>query len=102
MFLTKDNIRLGLLLGFIAPLLAMLLYYFVRFYPLYTIGDYFALFIDPTKRPLLTAISTFSLFANVILFTIYINTHRDMTAKGIFIITCVFGLAAILIKVLLK
>jgi len=35
------------------------------------------------------------------MFTFYINTHRDKTAKGIFAITVVFLIAALLIKFLL-
>jgi hypothetical protein len=36
--------------------------------------------------------------ANVILFTIYINTHRDKTARGIFLITLVFGIGILVLK----
>ena len=34
---------------------------------------------------MITSVGSLSLLANVILFTIYVNTHRDNTAKGIFI-----------------
>jgi len=47
---------------------------------------------------MLSAISTFALFANVALLTIYFNTRRDETGKGIFIISCIYALAAIVFK----
>ena len=33
MILKKDNLKMGILLGFLAPLLGMLGYYFFKFYP---------------------------------------------------------------------
>jgi hypothetical protein len=95
----KDNLRFGMLLGFIAPLLSLIVYYFVKFYPLYTVGDFFT-FVQQNKTQI-TAISVPCLILNIALFTFYINTHRDKTAKGVFAITLVYAIVALLLKFLL-
>ena len=41
-----------------------------------------------------------SLLANAIIFTLYINTRRDRTAKGIFIATCVYVIAGLIFKLI--
>jgi hypothetical protein len=52
-----------------------------------------------TPIKMLTAIGSLSLLANVVLFTIYVNTHRDNTAKGIFLVTLIYGITILLLKV---
>ncbi len=94
--LKRDNLKLGLLLGFIAPLLSLCIYYLVKFYPLFSVGDFIG-FLGSNKTQI-TAISVPCLVLNIALFTIYINSHRDNTAKGIFAITLVYAIAALLLK----
>jgi hypothetical protein len=53
-----------------------------------------------TQHSLLTVVTSLSLLANAILFTLYVNTGRDRTAKGIFLTTCLYVIAALLIKLL--
>jgi hypothetical protein len=95
----KDNLRFGMLLGFIAPLLSLIAYYFIKFYPLFSVRDCLN-FIGENKNQI-TAISVPCLILNIALFTFYINTHRDKTAKGIFAITIIYAIAALLIKFIL-
>ena len=95
----KDNLRLGILLGFLAPLISLVVYYFVRFYPLFSVSDFFT-FVSQNKNQI-TAISVPCLVLNIALFTFYINTRRDKTAKGIFAISLVYAIAALLTKYLL-
>jgi hypothetical protein len=97
--LKKDNLRLGIVLGFLAPLISLTIYYFVKFSPHYTVGDMFTAMAE--NRKLITAIAVPCLVANIALFTIYINTRRDKTAKGIFAITLVYAIGALLLKYLL-
>ena len=92
----RNSLLLGIILGLIAPLLGMLAYYFWKFYPTYSIGAFINIILS--EKTLLSAISTFALFANVVLLTVYLNTRKDETAKGIFIISCVYAIAAIVIK----
>ena len=95
----KDNLRFGILLGFLSPLLGMVIYYFVAFYSR-NVG--FMEFIGYLKqyKSLLTGVSSISLVANAIIFTIYINTRRDATAKGIFVATIIYGVAVLVIKLI--
>jgi hypothetical protein len=95
----KDNLRLGMLLGFIAPLLSLVAYYFIKFYPLFSVKDCL-IFIAENKNQI-TAISVPCLLLNIALFTFYINTRRDKTAKGIFAITLIYAIAALLLKFIL-
>jgi len=94
----KDNLVFGLILGFITPLLSLVIYYFVKFYPVFSMGDMFDAL--KTNKRLVTAISIPCLFLNVILFTIYINSRRDSTAKGIFAGTLIYAIASLLFKFL--
>lgn len=97
--LKKDSLKLGFSLGFIAPLISLVIYYFIRFYPLFTVSDFFD-FVR-TNKSQITAISVPCLLLNIALFTIYINSHRDKTAKGIFAITLIYAIAALLLKFVL-
>lgn len=95
--LKQDNLRLGLLLGLIAPLIGLVLYYFAAFY---TRNVGFAEFIGYLRqyKSLLTGVSSISLVANAVLFTIYVNSRRDQTAKGVFVATLLYGVAVLLLK----
>lgn len=95
----RDSLKLGFLLGFLAPLLSLIMYYLVKFYPLFTVSDFFT-FVS-TNKSQITAISVPCLILNIALFTIYINSHRDQTAKGIFAVTLVYAITALLLKLLL-
>lgn len=95
--LKKDNMRLGLILGLFGPLLGLVIIYFVKF-PSYPFKEFLEYFINDNK--LLTSIGSLSLLVNVILFTLYVNTHRDETAKGIFIVTLIYGIGILLLKII--
>ena len=94
--LKRDSLRLGLILGFIAPLLSLVVYYFVKFYPLHSVGKVLNFIFE--NKQMITAISVPCLLMNIVLFTIYINSHRDLTAKGIFAVTLVYAILALLLK----
>ena len=92
----KDNLRLGLVLGLIAPIISLVIYYFVKFYPTFTVKDFFYFF--QTNKSQVTAVSVPCLVLNIALFTFYINSHRDSTAKGIFAATIVYAILALVFK----
>ena len=98
MILTKDNLKLGLVLGLIGPILGLLVVYLIKYSEL-AFADFYELFIN--TKSMITAIGSLSLLANVVLFTLYVNTHRDNTAKGIFIVTLIYGIAILLLKVVI-
>ena len=94
--LKRDNLILGLILGFLGPLLGLFIVYLIT-----ARSTPFSIFIEElfNNNKIITSIGSLSLLANIILFTIYINTHRDSTAKGIFITTCLYGVAILLLKI---
>ena len=96
MIFKKDNLRLGLALGLIAPILSLFVYYFVKFYPTYPFSE-FMRFLRANKTQI-TAVSVPCLLLNIALFTIYINSHRDNTAKGVFAATLIYAILALLFK----
>jgi len=97
MIFKKDNLQLGCVLGLLGPVVGLLFIYLVRFN-----SNPFGVFVEEffSNNTLITSIGTLALLANVILFTIYINTRRDRTAKGIFLVTLVYGIAIIILKTL--
>ena len=98
MIFKKDNLKLGLVLGLLGPILGLVVVYFVKYGEL-AFADFLELFRD--NKSMITAVSSLSLLANVVLFTLYVNTHRDNTAKGIFIVTLIYGIAILLYKVVI-
>ena len=96
MILKKDNLKLGLILGLFGPVIGLIVIYYLRFSSV-SFKEFLDLFINTNS--LITSIGSLSLIANVVLFTIYINTHRDNTAKGIFIITLIFGIGILMLKI---
>lgn len=97
MIFKKDNLRLGLFLGLIGPLLGLVLVYYIKF-PSYSFGEFLEYFMNDSK--MITSIGSLSLLVNAILFTIYVNTHRDITARGIFIITLIYGVGILILKLI--
>ena len=91
----RDSLKFGLLLGFIAPFLSLVGYYFIRF-RLYTFKEYLTALKQ--NKPLLTGITIPCLLLNIVLFTIYTNTHRDQTAKGIFVVTLIYAIMSLMLK----
>lgn len=95
MILKKDNLRLGLALGLLGPVLGLILIWLLKFDQLR-----FAEFLEQfmSNNRLITSIGSLSLLANAVLFTIYINTERDETAKGIFVSTVIYGIGILILK----
>ncbi len=92
----KDNLRLGLVLGLIAPIVSLFVYYLVKFYPTFSFKEFLGFIRDNKSQ--ITAISVPCLVLNIALFTIYINSHRDQTAKGVFAATLIYAIIALLFK----
>ena len=92
----KDNLRLGLVLGLVAPIISLVIYYLIKFYPTFSIKDFFDFL--RTNKSQITAVSVPCLVLNIALFTYYINSHKDSTAKGIFAATLIYAIVALLFK----
>jgi hypothetical protein len=95
MIFKKDNFIFGLALGFIAPLLAFMLYKLYKFKGLTLTEMLQWMKLNPN---LISVSISVSLLANAILFTIYINGNRDKTAKGIFVLTIIYAIIAMVFK----
>ncbi|MDB5250796.1 MAG: hypothetical protein JWQ40_5190 [Segetibacter sp.] len=87
--LNRDKLRLGLILGITAPFLGLLIYYFAKFSSVATLKEFVGIVL--TQKSFLTAMLSVSLVANAAIFTYYVNSRKDRTAKGIFISTCVYA-----------
>ena len=97
MIFTKDNIKLGLVLGLIAPMAGFMVFKWSKF-GIFSYKEFFQfIYLEPGFRTLSAAMSL-SLLANALVFTLYINAQKDKTAKGIFISTAIYGLFILLIK----
>lgn len=97
-FLKRDNLQLGLTLGLLLPMAVFLLIYAVRFSES-SLSDFMQTFAS--QKGLITFFGVWCLVSNIALFTYYVNTHKDKTAKGIFAITLVYGIGILLAKVLI-
>jgi hypothetical protein len=95
MIFKKDNFIFGMALGLVAPVIGFMLFKLYKFNGL-TLSE----MLQWMKfNPNLISISiSVSLMANAVLFTIYINGHRDKTAKGIFILTVIYAIIAMVFK----
>jgi tryptophan-rich sensory protein len=91
----KDNLKLGLFLGFLTPILAIFAYYLIQF-RLFKISEFFQVMLQ--QKSLMSGIISISLIANAVVFTLYINKQIDKTARGIFIATCIYALLALVVK----
>jgi hypothetical protein len=97
MIFKKDSFSLGAILGFIGPLIGILIFKFVKF-SVFSFKEVFQfMYTEPGHKTITVALSL-ALLVNAVLFTLYINSLKDKTAKGIFIVTCVYGLLVLGIK----
>ena len=99
MIFKRDDLKLGIIIGLFGPLIGLVAIYLVRDdFRSISFGEYLEFVFSSNK--LVTSIGSLSLLTNVIFFTIYINTRRDKTAKGIFAITLLFGIAILVLKLM--
>lgn len=93
--LKRDSLRLGIVLGFLTPVLGMFIYYLVQF-RMFTLREFFQVLFS--QKTLLTGIVSIALIANAVVFTYYINTRKDRTSRGIFIATCIYAISSLIYK----
>ncbi|MBL0357344.1 MAG: hypothetical protein IPP72_10870 [Chitinophagaceae bacterium] len=103
MFLKKDNFWMGLIMGLIAPVVGLAIFKVIKFKGFTVEATLIQVLITESYsgfRTLTVALSL-SLLLNALLFTLYINSHKDKTAKGIFATTLVYGLIVLIVKTFL-
>ena len=93
----RDQYVFGVILGLVMPMLSFFGYYYWKF-SLFSFEDFINL-LEANKQ-LLTALTIPCLLMNIVIFTLYINGQRDKTAKGIFVVTIIYAVSALLIKFL--
>ncbi|HAI82946.1 MAG TPA: hypothetical protein DCL43_04700 [Chitinophagaceae bacterium] len=91
-----DNLVLGLILGLLCPFLGLLGFYLWKFAHHESLQLFLVRILS--YRSLLSSVISFSLIANALVFTIFINQRKDKTAKGIFVFTLVYVIIALIIK----
>lgn len=96
MIFKKDNLKLGLVLGLIGPLLGLVIIYFLKFSSV-SFGEFLDLFIHDNR--LITSIGSLALLANAVIFAIYVNANKYNTFKGIFLVTLIYGIAILVLKI---
>lgn len=95
MIFKKDNFLFGLALGLVAPVIGFLVYKLFKF-KFYTLEEMFH-FLKGNPN-MITSFISVSLLANILLFTIYVNSRRDQTAKGIFVMSLLYAVLALSFK----
>ena len=95
MILKKDNFWLGTFLGLVAPVIGFFIFKLVK-YSKFSLREMYQWMM--LNHNLITAYISVSLFANALLFTLNVNAKIDKTAKGIFVVTVIYAVAALLIK----
>jgi hypothetical protein len=95
--LKLDKYPFGIVIGALAPVLGILIYYILKVDPaVISFPQLLGYFFE--QKALLTAVGSLSLIANIILFTLFINSQRDKTAIGIFAMTVMYGLIILYAK----
>jgi hypothetical protein len=92
-----DNFKMGIILGLIAPILGFLTFKWYKF-GIFSMKEFLQFIYLQPNHQVLTAGLSISLLANALIFTLYVNSHKDKTAKGIFITTAFYGVMILLIK----
>ena len=95
MIFKKDSYWLGAVLGLIGPVVGFAIFKMIK-YSRFSLKEMYQWMM--MNHNLITAYISVSLFANAILFTLYVNAKIDRTAKGIFLVTVIYAVVALLIK----
>ncbi|NLR56595.1 hypothetical protein FHW36_1011398 [Chitinophaga polysaccharea] len=98
--LKKDNLPLGILLGFLTPLAAFFLYYFFVIRPHNNVGFGQFLGILKDNRQMIPKLTSICLLLNGLVFFLYTRKRLDITAKGIFLMTMLYAIAILLLKLI--
>ena len=91
----KDNFWLGTILGLLGPVIGFSIFKLIKYHN-FTLKEMYQWMT--LNHNLITAWISVSLFANALLFTLFVNAKIDRTAKGIFLVTVIYAVTALLIK----
>lgn len=91
----KDNLPLGIVLALLLPVVLFFAIYYFRF-SYYPFGEFLEVLRQESR--LVTFFAAWALVGNIALFTLFINSRRDRTAKGIFIVSVLYGAMFLLLQ----
>jgi len=97
MIFKKDNFVFGLTLGFLGPIIGVILFKFVKFQS-FSFSNMFEYMYREQGHGTFSAALSLALMVNAVIFATYIHFRKDKTAKGIFILTCVYGFLILCLK----
>jgi len=86
----------GIIIGIASPIVGIFIFYLWKA-PSAQFGYFLQTMLS--SKSLLTAAISFSLLINAIAFTWAVNTRKDKTAKGIFIVTLIITIPALIYKI---
>ncbi len=89
-----DNLKLGLIIGVLAPLLTIIAVYFIRF----TDYDFKELVDFLIAKKLFTKILSLCVIPNLALFFLFLNKYYYKSAKGILMATILFAIFVFITK----
>jgi hypothetical protein len=98
--LKKDNLPLGIVLGLVTPIVTFLLYYALVIVPNQHIGLTDFITVLAANRQMLSKMISICLLLNGVVFYLYTRQRRDTTAKGIFLVTMLYALVIIILKIM--
>ncbi len=97
MIFKKDNFIFGAILGFVGPIIGIIIFKMTKFQSFTFTNVFRYMYLEQGHKTFSVALSL-ALMVNAVLFTIYINSRKDKTAKGIFVLTLLYGLLVLSIK----
>ncbi|UCJ07539.1 hypothetical protein KTO58_28425 [Chitinophaga pendula] len=99
LMLKKDNLILGIILGLITPIIGFFLYYLLVFVPNHVVWADFMMAVR-TNKQMIPKIISICLVLNGVVFYLYTQRRKDITAKGIFLVTMLYAITILLLKLL--
>lgn len=98
--LNQDKLSLGILLGLLTPLAAFLLYWLLAVYMPKDVNLADFLVYLKNARQQVPKVISICLLANGIVFYLYTRKRLDLTARGIFLITLLYAIVILLLKII--
>jgi hypothetical protein len=80
-------------------MIVLIIVYYLRFTDQYEFNEFVRSFFR--SKQMITFWGVWCLVGNIAMFTYYINTNRDRTAKGIFAVSLIYGIGILLLKLLI-
>lgn len=98
--LKKDNLVLGIVLGLLTPVATFIIYYLVAVYMPYhrSLNEFVQMLIN--NRQMLPKVISICLLLNGGVFYLYTRQRKDLTARGIFLVTMLYAITIIVLKLL--